>query len=197
MKILKYIIGIVAVLVIAFFLIGQFQPEVTYDCEIMVDKPLAEAWAVAQDPDKMSEWLPGFQKIEHVSGTPNTVGAVSNVYFENNGENMVIQETITSITPNESVSMTFTSDFMDMDYSLSVMTVDGQTKIMSSTIAKGNGAFSKSIMASMSGTLKTQEDTNLANLKNAIENNTKDYFPEPVEPVDMTEEEPVEESEEE
>jgi len=62
MKYLKYIIGIIAILIIIFFLLGLIKPEVSYDCEIMVDKPLAESWSVSQDEGKMSEWLEGFQK---------------------------------------------------------------------------------------------------------------------------------------
>lgn len=178
MKYLKYILGILAILIIGFFLLGLIKPELSYDCEIIVDKPLAESWAVTQDEEKMSEWLNGFQKIEHVSGTPETVGAVSDVYFVTDGQEMTIRETITAIAPNESISMTFTSDFMDMDYKLNMNSIDGKTKISSSTNAKGNGMFSKSIMALIGSSIKAQEETNLANLKRTIENNTKNYFPE-------------------
>ena len=175
MKNLKYIIGILALLVLIFILIGVFKSEVAYDYEIMVDKPVAESWKVTQDEDKMGDWLDGFQRIEHVSGTPNEVGAVSNVYFLNEGQEMVIQEKITEIVPGESISMLFTSDFMDMDYMLRMEPVDGRTKIITQTIAKGNGMFSKSLMALMAGSIKAQEEKNLANLKRTIEDNTKVY----------------------
>ncbi|MBT8376493.1 MAG: SRPBCC family protein, partial [Bacteroidia bacterium] len=79
MKILQYILGIIAFLVIAFFLLGLIKQDVNYDCEIMVDKPLAEAWAVSQDESKMADWLDGFQKVEPISGTQGTVGAVADV----------------------------------------------------------------------------------------------------------------------
>ncbi|WP_299887187.1 SRPBCC family protein [uncultured Lacinutrix sp.] len=175
MKYLKYILGIVAILVIVFFLLGIIKPELSYNCEIMVDKPLAESWAVSQDVEKMSDWLVGFQKFEHVSGTPNTIGAVSDVYFITDGQEMVIRETITGIVPNESVSMSFTSDFMDMDYILSMVSIDGKTKVRTSTKAKGNGIISKSIMALMENSMETQEETNLSHLQKTIENNTKNY----------------------
>lgn len=177
MKILKYALGIIALLVLVFILIGAFSSEVAYDSEITVDKPLAESWAVSQDEEKAADWLEGLQKMEHVSGTPGTVGAVSDVYFVDQGQEMVIRETITEIVPNESISMIFTSDFMDMNYTLRMAEVDGKTKISSSTTAVGNGMFSKSLMALMSGTFSTQEETNLTNLKRIIEENTKDYFP--------------------
>lgn len=176
MKYLKYILGIIAILVIAFFLIGLIKPELTYECEIMVDKPLVESWAVSQDEEKLSDWIDGFQKIEYVSGSPSTVGAISDVYFITDGQEMTIRETITDIVPDESISMLFTSDFMDMDYKLTMNSVDGKTKISSSTTCTGNGMVFKSLIALIGNSLKTQEETNLTNLKKTIEKNSKDYF---------------------
>ena len=190
MKILKYILGILALLALLFILIGLIKPELAYEYEIMVDKPVAESWAVSQDEEKMADWLPGYQKMVHVSGTPNAVGAVSDVYFINEGKEMVIRETITEIIPDESVSMTFTDDFMTMDYTLKMADENGITKISTNTTAVGNNFFSKSVMALMGGMIKAQEETNLANLKKTIEENTKDYFPTPKE--DVTEPEQVE-----
>ncbi|HMP99724.1 MAG TPA: SRPBCC family protein [Cyclobacteriaceae bacterium] len=176
MKFLKYFIGIIIVLVIAFLALGLVKPVVSYECEITVGKTPAETWAVLQDPEKLPEWLPGFQRMEHVSGTPGTVGAVSMIYFDNEGESMAIKETITGMVPNESISMLYESDFMDMDYKLSITSIDGKTMINSITTAAGNGIFSKSIMALLVSSLKKQEETNLINLKKAIELNTTDYF---------------------
>ncbi len=171
MKILKYVLGVVLVLVIGFFLIGLIKSELSYDCEIMVDKPLAESWAVSQDPEKMSDWLDGFQKIEPISGVPGTVGAVSDVYFVNDGQEMVIRETITAIVPNQSMSMLFTSDFMDMNYTLTMSSIDGKTKISSNTSATGNGMVSRSLIVLMGSAIKAQEESNLSNLKKTIEKN--------------------------
>lgn len=176
LKYIKITLGIITILIVGFLALGIIKPTVTYECAIMVEKPIEESWAVLQDTAKLSDWLPGFQKIEHISGTPGTVGAVSNVYFDNNGESMSILETITDMTPNESIAMKYASDFMDMDYKLDITLENGQSKIYSSTLAKGNGMISKSIMALMGGSLKKQEETNLANLKKTIEENTINYF---------------------
>jgi hypothetical protein len=165
-----------------FFLLGILKPQLSYDCEITVDKPLAESWVVSQDEQKMPEWLDGFQKIEHISGIPGKVGAVSDVYFNTDGQDMTIRETITEIIPDQSISMTFESDFMDMDYTLTMSSVDGKTKINSSTTAAGNGMFSRSLMALMGNSFKEQEETNLARLKQTIESNTQNYFPDAGDP---------------
>ena len=175
MKYLKYILGVLAFLVLGFFLLGFIKTEIYYESEIMVEKPVSESWAVIQDEDKLSEWLPGFQKIEHVSGTPGTIGAVSNVYFDTEGQKMTIRETIIDLIPNESIKMSYESDFMNMDYELKMSNSSGMTHITSFTTAKGNGAISKSIMALMGSSIKGQETTNLTNLKKTIEQNTKVY----------------------
>jgi len=189
MKIVKYILGILALLVVVFILIGQFFSEITYDCEITVDKPVAESWAVSQDEEKLADWLEGFVSMEHVSGPKNQVGSVSDVVVSDNGEEFTIRETITKIVPNESVSMTFTSDYSEMDYTLRMAEVDGKTKISSSTKMSGKGMFNKSLFSLMRGMIKGQEETNLANLKKVIEENTINYAPGAGEPI----EEPVEE----
>ncbi|MEQ8573230.1 MAG: SRPBCC family protein [Fulvivirga sp.] len=177
MKYLKYALGIVAVLFITFLLFGLMKPKLYYECEIMVEKPVAESWAVTQDEEKMSEWLPGFLKIENVSGTPGTVGSVSNVYFDEEGQEIIIRETITEIVPEESISMSYASDFMDMDYRMTMTAINGKTKVSSSTTATGNGIISKSLLAIMGNSIIDQEETNLMMLKKTIENNNKNYFP--------------------
>lgn len=176
MKYLKYLVGLIAVLFIGFLLIGVIKPRLSYDCEIMVEKPAAESWAVVQDEEKLSEWLPGMQKIENISGTPGTVGAVSDVYYDANGKQMIVRETITDLVPDESISMVYHTDFMDMDYKMTITPVDSKTKISSSTTVEGKGLFSRSMTVLFGASIKEQEMTNLSNLKNTIETNTKDYF---------------------
>ena len=101
---------------------------------------------------------------------------------------MVIRETITDIVPNESIAMTYENDFMNMDYTMAMTAVEGKTKISSHSTAWGNGMFAKSMMAFMGGGFKAQEETNLANLKKTIEENTKNYFPVEEEVIEASEE---------
>ena len=72
--------------------------------------------------------------------------------------------------------MSFTSDFMDMDYQLAMRSLGEKTIINSNTTCKGNSGVSRSLIAFMGSSIKGQEETNLANLKKTIETNTKEYF---------------------
>ncbi len=178
MEYLYYALGIIGIFTIIFFLIGFIKPGISYNCEIMADKPIEESGYVAQDEERMSEWLDGFIKMEHISGTPKTVGNVSNVYFAINGKEMVVKRTIIAIRLFESMESLSETDFMNMEYSVNMTAIGEKTKIHSSTTVKGKGIFAKSLVVFMGGSLKKSEETNLAKLKNTIEANTKKYFPE-------------------
>ncbi|MEP0265375.1 SRPBCC family protein [Dokdonia sp.] len=175
MKYLKYVLGLILLIAIIFFGKGLLTPSINYESEIVVNKSVEESWAVMSDETKLSQWIKEVKKIELVSGTANTVGAVSNVYVEDGGQEMVMEETITKITPNELMAMTFTMDFMNMDYEMHMKEEGGKTTITSKSTTTGNGLFAKSMLSFMGGSMKTQEDNNLNNLKTLIEENKKKY----------------------
>lgn len=180
MKYLKYLLIIIGVLTILFIGKGLLTPTISYECEVMVNKPIQESWAVMSDASKIPEWIKGFKRTELISGTERTVGAVSNVYVEDSGQEMVMQETVTAVKPEELLAMKFTMDFMNMDYEVFFKEEGNKTLIRSKSITEGNGIFAKSIVSFMPASMKAQEEENLNNLKMVIEKNTKDYFPNPV-----------------
>ena len=180
MKYLKYLLGVITLFVLLFFGRGLLAPNVTYNSEITVDKPLAEAWAVANDESKTTEWLKGLTKVEHVSGEKGAVGAVTQYTFVQDGQASIILETLKAIRPNEHVAMDFLMEgVMAMDYQMDYSEKDGKTHIKSTTVAEGQGLFMRSIFAWTSSSMVAQEDENLGNLKTVIEANTTDYFPAP------------------
>ena len=184
---LKYLLGIIGLLVILFLAKGFITPTISYDSEIVVEKSTKEAWAVMNDESKISEWLKGIKKVEHVSGEKGTVGAVTQYTFVENDQESIILETIKEIRPEESISMDFVMEgAMSMDYKVEFSEKDGKTHIKSSTITEGEGMFMRSMVSFLTGTMKSQEDVNMDNLKKLINENTTNYFP--TEVVEMVEE---------
>ena len=175
MKILKYVLIVLLVLIVLFFGNGLLNSPISYSAKVTVDKPATEAWAVMQDESKLSQWIINLKRIELVSGPANTVGAVSNIYVDENGQEMVMQETITGYEPGELMAMEFTMDFMDMDYRMELTEENGQTTIQSSSTVTGNGLFAKSLIAFMSSSFQTEEEKTLDRLKVLIASNTTDY----------------------
>ena len=181
MKYLKYILGVIVLLALLFIAKGFFTPTISYSSEIIVDKPIKEAWAVMEDESKISQWLKGITDIEHVSGEKGAVGAVTRYTFDDDGQESVVLETIKSIRPNEHIAMDFVMEgVMNMDYKVDYTNQNGKTHIKSSTITEGDGIFMRSMVSFMKGAMQTQEDENLNSLKKLIDENTTDYFPLPV-----------------
>ncbi len=188
MKYLKYLLGFFALLLLFILGKGFFTPSVYYESEIVVNKSAKEAWAVMSDEENLPKWIDGFKRSELVSGPANTVGAVTNVYVEDNGEEMVMVETIMQVKTYELLAMKFTMDFMDMDYEMLFSEKGGKTRIQTKSTTFGNGIMAKSMISFMTAAMKSQEDENLGNLKKLIEENTKNYFQDtPVERVEVVE----------
>jgi len=187
MKYLKYLLGIIALLVLLFIAKGFLTPSISYISEIVVDKSPKEAWAVMNDESKISQWLKGLTNVEHVSGEKGIIGAVTKYTYIENGQESIIQETIKSISPNESITMDFEMEgVMHMDYKVEFSEEDSNTHIKSSTTAKGTGIIMRSMISFMNSSMKTQEDENMNNLKKLIEDNTTNYFATPaVEPMEL------------
>ena len=171
MKYLKYLIILILVLGIAFIAKGMITPSISYETEIVVNKPVQESWAVMSDESNLPKWIRGFKKIEPVSGTPNTLGAVSKVYIEEEGTEMIMEETITALKENEHMAMSFTMDFMNIEYEMFFKDQGGKTVITTKTNTTGNSMIAKSRLSFMSSGMGKQEDKNLNNLKNLIEGN--------------------------
>lgn len=184
MKILKYILLGLLVLVILFFAMGLMKPSVSYGHEIIVDKPIKEAWAVGQDETKYDQWLEGFQSMELLEGEKFKEGSKYKVIV-NPGDGQPefeMIETIISIEEFDHVKMHFDSEFMDFEQIMTYTEADGKTTIKtdSKVIAKGLVMRSMfAIMETFAGSFTAQEKKNIEALKIVIEENTTNYYPLP------------------
>ena len=184
MKILKYLLGAIALLVLLFFAIGFLKPSVSYGHEIEVNKSIEEAWAVQQDASKLGEWLKGFKSIEHLSGELGVVGSKYKVTVKPSPEEpeFVMTETIMSKKENDHMTLNMDSDMMVFDQTSFFSERDGKTVIKTDSKVVGKGMMMRSMFAimGMAGMFQSQEVENIEALKKVIESNTTDYFPAPV-----------------
>ena len=169
MKFLKYAVIVIVVLVLIFIGKGLLSPAVTYESQVVVNKPASVCWAVMQEEKTLPKWIKGFKKAELISGERGAVGAISKMYVEDGGEEMIMEETITAVIPNELMAMTFTMDMMTMNYQMRLKEEGGKTTITTESNTVGNGILYQSIISFMPDAMKAQEDENLSNLKGLIE----------------------------
>ncbi len=183
MKFLKYTFVVIVVLIAAFYAVGLMFPEVEYGAEIVVNKPIEEAWAVSQDESKYSLWLEGFQSMELIDGEYGEPGSKYKIVVipqEGQPEFEMI-ETLVSKADNESVHMLFDSEMMDFEQKILFSEQEDGVHVKTESLVIGKGLSSKAMFAimEMAGAAFTvQENKNMNNLKKVIEENTTDYSPE-------------------
>ena len=65
-----------------------------YTLSNTINRPMAEVMQKFKDPEGVKHWMEGLTRIEHLSGTPGEVGAISDFYFLHKNKEMKITETI-------------------------------------------------------------------------------------------------------
>ena len=64
---------------------------------VIINKPVKEGWNFFKNADNLTLWLSGFQKFEHVSGIPGTVGAKVKHHFLERGKELVLEGDLTEV----------------------------------------------------------------------------------------------------
>ena len=182
MKALKYILFSIIGLLVIYLSFGLIHPAVHYGTEITVNKSVEEAWAVAEDESKFSQWLEGFQSMELISGKEKEIGSKYKVIVNpgNGQDDFEMIETLIARKENEHIEMHFDSDMMDFEQIVTYTEEEGKTKIKSDSKVIGKNIFTKSmfaLMEIMGGTFSAQEAKNFGNLKKLIDENSTNYSP--------------------
>ena len=96
-KVLKFVLGLVLVLVLGFFAAGLVIPTLSYETSVEVERPVETAWRVFMDGERMSQWMTNLQRVETIAGEPGMVGSQFRLVFDENGEEVVVSEMVTEV----------------------------------------------------------------------------------------------------
>jgi carbon monoxide dehydrogenase subunit G len=78
-----------------------------FTSEVIIDRPRQRVIELMTDPAHMSQWQPGIQSIEFLSGVKDQVGARSRVVFEMHGIRLEMIETVVRRNPPELFASAF------------------------------------------------------------------------------------------
>ena len=137
---------------------------------VIINKPIREVWEFFKKPDNLKLWLGGFQRFQHISGTPGTVGAKAKHYFLEKGKELVMEEEILEEIPEKKFVGTLSSPMM-------VNTVtnyfndlgNDQTEYSLSSDTQFKGFFWKQVGPLMKGEFKKRQENDLQRLKQILE----------------------------
>ncbi|MDN5200649.1 SRPBCC family protein [Fulvivirgaceae bacterium BMA10] len=170
MKFLKYFLGFLIIIIIAFFAVGLFVPTFSYQSSVKVDAPVEKVWEVFVDESKLPYWMDGFQSIETISGKRNEVGSIYELVFLQGGEEIKLTETLKAFEPGKLFAMKIESDFLSSDTKVNFEQEGDQTIITAVNRVEGNNLFKKSICFLSKSTFQEMSTKQYTKLKDIIEN---------------------------
>lgn len=141
---------------------------------VVINKPVKEVWDFFKNPDNLILWLSGFQKFEHVSGIPGTVGAKAKHHFLERGKELILDGELTEVVQEKRIigildsSMmlnTVTNSFNDLG--------NDQTEVSLSSDTQFKGFLWKQVGPLVKGEFKKRQEKDLQTLKRLLENGNK------------------------
>jgi len=171
MRILKFILKVLAVIIIVFFLSGLLFSKISYTTNQRINLPLDQTFALFNDASKMKEWRGDLQSIKTIEEKPGIVGTrYQTVTADIVGTFIRMEELVTSYKENKKLSLRIESTDMIKKDNYTFQTVDNQTLIQNESITEGKTFLSRSLYASFYFLLKQQEQENLDSFKAYAEN---------------------------
>lgn len=169
MKVLKYVLGFLGIVIVAFLMIGVFVPSFRYETTIDVNAPVATSWSIFNDESRMGEWLIGFQNIETISGNPGEVGSKYRLVFLEGDETIVMTEEMTAVQENELVAFKFDNDLMTGTFEVRFRGDESKTTIATINELQGKNIVWRSLLWLSKTTIRERAQANYARLKELIE----------------------------
>lgn len=152
-----------------FFLIGILSPEVSYDSEVLVNKPLGQSWEVFTDPARTAEWLEGFQARAQVSGEPGKLGSKVKMAFVEEGQTIYATEEIINLIPRQQFDFVLEAEVLSTLVKVSFFPEGDQTRILAKSVVHGKNPIYRSMFVILKGTFAKQDQITYENLKAVIE----------------------------
>lgn len=168
-KFLKYFLIVVVLIVGIFFSLGLLFRQHEYTIITTVNAPVEKTFAVFNDTTKLKEWLTGLKSMENISGKLYEVGSKWKIVFDDHGEEISMNETITAFKENELVSFDIENDFIKSINEVRFVPKGNMTEVIAHVHYNGTGIFQKSILALFSGMVKKQQEESYNLFKQLVE----------------------------
>jgi uncharacterized protein YndB with AHSA1/START domain len=169
-KILLGLVGIILFLVAGFFAIGLLNPSLSQETRVEINKPRAIVWAYFTDQSKMKEWMANVKTIERISGEPLTSGSKFKMIFEENGDEIVMTETMTEVKENEAFAFILENEVMHAEDKITFIDKGDKTELVENNTFVGGNLFWRSLFAVMKSGFSKNSKKTYERLKANIEN---------------------------
>ncbi|REH52324.1 polyketide cyclase/dehydrase/lipid transport protein [Tenacibaculum gallaicum] len=169
MKTIKIILGVITVLILAFFLTGLVVQEVVYTTKVEVNKPIDKVFADFQNVELMQQWMPEVKSIETLEEKPNKIGSTYKIVVENQGKLVTMTEKILEYKENEQITFHFDAENMLKTDDYVFISKGNATKILQTSTCTSESYIMSCLFPYFKGALKKMSQQYLENFKKASE----------------------------
>ena len=140
------------------------------ETKIVINKRVKDVWDFFQNPDNLELWLSGFQKFEHISGIPGTVGAKAKHHFLERGKELILDGELTEVIEQKRIIGVLDSSMMLNKVTNSFTDMgNNQTEVTLSSDTQFKSFLWKQIGPLMKGEFKKRQERDLQTLKEILE----------------------------
>lgn len=169
MKILRGIFVVILILLVGFYAIGFFVPQIEIETSVEVNQPVEKSFAVFMDEKYMQDWLMNLKSVETVSGEPNTVGSKYRLTFLEEGREISVTEEVTAYRKNEEFAFHMEHESLNSDVRVLFSPSPAGTQITMLNETRGNDWFMRSMLPLMQSHMSERQERNFNQLKLLIE----------------------------
>ena len=168
-KFLKVTGIIILLLTVVFFSLGLIFPQVTYNAEVMVNKPVTEVFRKYNDPGTLSKWIPEMKSLEIIEIKSGMVGTKMKMIIENEGQKMELMEEVIAFEENKLIGLTFNAGAMNKVDHVEFIASGETTTIKGTYTYTGSNLFYKSLFSLFKGQFQSIDQSYLNNFKAFVE----------------------------
>ena len=169
MKTIKIVLIALLSVIVGFVCIGILNSEQEFENQVIVNRPVADCFAVFNNEANMGKWMDNFEQIEKISGNPNEVGSKYKLVFVDGAEEMALFETLTAFKENELFSFDYDNDLITGHVDVHFVAAGSATKIIARSRYSANGFFMQCLFPFFQGTMQQQSQKNYDQLRELIE----------------------------
>lgn len=171
MRILKFMLKLVAVLLALFLLSGLIFPKTKYTTTQQINLPIAKTFNLYTDASKMKHWYIGLQSIRTEEQKPGTVGNKYKMVTDIQGEFVQLKRIVTKYNKPKQINYSTQSFEMIKEEAITFQDINGQTLVTNQASTEGKNYFLKCLYASFFYFIKGDDQAILDSFKNYAERN--------------------------
>ncbi|MFK7981090.1 MAG: SRPBCC domain-containing protein [Saprospiraceae bacterium] len=171
MRIIKFLLKFLAVLLGLFLLSGVLFPKTKYTTTQKVDLPLETAFDLYTDATKMKHWYTGLQSIRTEEQKPGVVGNKYKLVTDVQGKFIQLKRIVTKYKKPQQINYSTQSIEMIKEENTTFQNINGQTLITNEANTTGKSYLLKCLHASFFWIYKNEDQAILDSFKIYAERN--------------------------